>query len=258
MKLYSEMLQAAQKGLTVQIITLIKAPHELAEKIGEQILLYPDGDVKGCIIDSKLTGNIQDYLATKGANPILRFCLPEFNGLEFFCDTLLQIQRAVVLGGGHISQPLVEFLARVGYEVTVVDDRPDFANQARFPDARQVLCCSFVNAFSQFAMTRNTAVVIVTRGHQHDLECLRQVIAGDAFYIGMIGSKYKVATVIEALLRQGVDQDLLRRVHAPIGLDIHAQSPAEIALSIAAEIVSAAKGGSCLPLFSLRGGVAGD
>ena len=255
MKLFSQLLQAAKENQEAAIVTLIKAPSELAEYIGHHILLYPDGSAKGCMIDEKITGTIRSFLAELKPGQPTRFVLPDLAGIEFFYDQLVLIQRAVVFGGGHISQPLVEFLFRVGYEVAIVDDRPDFANAARFPDARQVLCCSFADAFSRLNITRATAVVIVTRGHRHDLECLRYVLSTDAFYIGMIGSRHKVATVFEALRQEGVGTDTLKKVHAPIGLDINGKTPAEIALSITAEIVSVAKGGSCLPMSSMRGGM---
>ena len=255
MKLFSQLLQDARKSQEVAIVTLIKAPQYLAEHIGQHILLYPDGNVKGCMVDEIITRTVQQFLEEiKPAQPT-RFVLPDLDEAEFFYDQLVLVQRAVVFGGGHISQPLVEFLYRVGYEVTIVDDRPDFANTLRFPDARQVLCCSFADAFPRLKLNRATAVVIVTRGHRHDLDCLRHVLSQDPFYIGMIGSRHKVATVFEALRQEGVGADVLKKVHAPIGLDINGKTPAEIALSIAAEIVAVAKGGSGLPLSSLRGGM---
>ena len=254
MNLYSEMLQDAGQGLPVQVVTLIDAPSDWADCVGQQLLVYPDGISKGCIVDATLSEAVRFFLLAAQTEKPLRFNLPGYAEMEFFCDKLLLSQRTVIFGGGHISKPLVEFLAQVGYEVTVVDDRPDFANTARFPSARYVLCCSFVEAFSQLEISQNTAVVIVTRGHRHDLDCLRHVLQGNSFYIGMIGSKHKVASIFEALRQEGIGQEMLSKVHAPIGLDIHAQTPPEIALSIAAEVVAVAKGGTCLPLRKMQRG----
>ena len=256
MNLFSELLQDARMARAVRIVTVITAPPECGAFVGQHMLVYGDGTWKGCILDESFAGRVRDRLMELNPSQPLRFTLPEAAGIEMFCDRLALTRRAVVFGGGHISQPLVEILSMVGYEVTIADDRPDFANEARFPAARRVLCCSFADAFAQLAVTQATAVVIVTRGHLHDLDCLRFALQKDVFYLGMIGSKHKVATVFEALRQEGADPEALRKVRAPIGLDIHAQTPAEIALSIAAEIVSAEKGGTCLPICGLGGGSA--
>lgn len=255
MDLFSELLADARQGRIVHIVTLIGTPPGETDLLGQNLLVYPDGSIKGRLVDENITGLVRDRLLNQKPAGAECFELPEAPGLDFFCDSLELPQRAVIFGGGHVSQPLVEFLARVGYEVTIVDDRPDFANAARFPGAGRVLCCAFSDAYGQLAINRTTAVVIVTRGHRHDLECLRQVLGSDAFYLGMIGSRHKVATVFEALRQDGAEPEVLRRVHAPIGLDINAKTPAEIAVSITAEIMAVAKGGSCLPLSSLRGGM---
>ena len=252
MNLFSELLKDAQSEQPVFIVTLIRGPSAFQECIGQQALIYPNNTAKGCIVNADLTAEILSYLSrTIWEKPKLfqLFGRPDF---EFFWDRLSFQQQAVIFGGGHISQPLAEFLSMVGYSVAVVDDRPDFANTTRFPNAQKVICASFQDSFAQLDFTPSTAIVIVTRGHQHDLDCLRQALPSEAFYIGMIGSKRKVATVFESLRQDGAVPELLRRVRAPIGLDIHAQSPAEIALSIAAEIVSTAKGGSCQPLSAAR------
>ena len=252
MNLFSELLKDAQSEQPVFIVTLVRSQSAFQECVGQQALIYSDGSAKGCIINAEVTTEILRHLTSAVWEKPKLFQLAGRPDFEFFWDRLSFQQQAVIFGGGHISQPLAEFLSMVGYSVTVVDDRPDFANSARFPTAQEVICTSFQDAFAQLEFTPATAIVIVTRGHQHDLECLRQALPSEAFYIGMIGSKHKVATVFEALRQDGAGPELLQRVRAPIGLDIHAQSPAEIALSIAAEIVSTAKGGTCQPLSATR------
>ncbi len=145
--------------------------------------------------------------------------------------------RLIVLGGGHIAKPLVEFSAKIGFDVTVVDDRPSFANQERFPDAKKVICEGFNRCFANLALNASAFVVIITRGHRHDLSCLRQVLNYQPAYIGMIGSRKRVRTVKRQLLAEGYSQERLKAVEAPIGLDIGALTPGEIAISILAQVI---------------------
>lgn len=147
-------------------------------------------------------------------------------------------ERLIVLGGGHVALPVVDFASKIGFSVTLVDDRPDFANSARFPSADRVICESFENAIQQLAVTKNDYVVIITRGHRYDQTCLENLLEGtEPFYTGMIGSHRRVALVKDLLASQGYDKERLSRVHTPIGLAIGAVTPEEIAVSIVAEII---------------------
>lgn len=143
----------------------------------------------------------------------------------------------VIFGGGHLSGEIVPLAKRVHFHVTVVDDRPIFANRDRFPEADEVLMSEFEDAFERIAIDDNTFVVIVTRGHLHDRLCLEKSLATDAAYIGMIGSKAKIKKTYDALVEAGVERERLERVHSPIGLFIHARLPEEIAVSIVAELI---------------------
>ena len=148
-------------------------------------------------------------------------------------------ERLIVLGGGHIALPLVDFASRIGFSVTVVDDRPDFANAGRFPSADHVICESFEKAIEQIQVTLNDYVVIITRGHRYDQTCLEKLLAGpEPFYTGMIGSRRRVAAVKELLISQGCGRERLDRVHTPIGLAIGAVTPEEISVSIVAELIA--------------------
>jgi xanthine dehydrogenase accessory factor len=146
-------------------------------------------------------------------------------------------ERLVILGAGHIAVPLARIGAMLQFDVTVFDDRPSFANDARFPDATVV--CDFFDVLKERLPIRAADyVAVVTRGHRHDQECLRQILQGVApRYLGMIGSKRRSGFVIEQLAEEGFPKATLDRVHAPIGLDIGAQSPEEIALAILAQMV---------------------
>jgi xanthine dehydrogenase accessory factor len=147
-------------------------------------------------------------------------------------------ERLIILGGGHIALPLAEFAARTGFLVTVVDDRPSFANKARFPSARQVICNGFDRALEQLKLTSNDYIVIITRGHRHDTECLKFILSQpETRYLGMIGSRRRVGAVKDMLAEEGFDKDRLDRICTPIGLSIGAVTPEEISISILAELI---------------------
>ena len=149
----------------------------------------------------------------------------------FFPDT-----RLIILGGGHIAKPLSDFASKSGFSVTVMDDRPLFANQARFPEAT-VVCDSFENCAERLRINPFDYVVIVTRGHRHDGVCLRQLLEIQTAYTGMIGSRRRVRAMKEQLIGEGYKEEDFARVFSPIGLDIGAVTPGEIAVSILAEVI---------------------
>lgn len=156
---------------------------------------------------------------------------------EYLIEPYFPEPRLIILGGGHIAKPLVEFGARAGFTVTVIDDRPFFANRERFPDAEKVICESFEKCFDLINLNQSTFVVIVTRGHRHDMDCLRQVLDHNTAYLGMIGSKRRVKGAMEQLLSEGYSQEKLDKINAPIGVEIGAVTPDEIAFSIIAQVI---------------------
>jgi xanthine dehydrogenase accessory factor len=154
----------------------------------------------------------------------------------------------IICGGGHVGQAIAKLGALLNYQITVIDDRADFAARDKFPDERvKLLAEDFVPALRSLRITPAAHIVIVTRGHRHDEICLQEVIDKPARYIGMIGSRRRTTTIRERLKRAGVAPELLHRVHAPIGLDIGALTPEEIALAILAEIVLIRRGGTGAP-----------
>lgn len=167
------------------------------------------------------------------------------NPLQIFLDPIFPTARLLILGGGHIALPLVRIGKLLNYEVTVVDDRPSFANPGRFPEADVVLCQEFKRAIREFEFDINTYVIIVTRGHRHDQTCLEEVLnKPQAAYVGMIGSRRKVATLLGNLREEGYSEEAINNVYTPIGLDIGAQTPEEIAVSIMAEMIMVNRYGS--------------
>ncbi len=144
----------------------------------------------------------------------------------------------IVFGAGHVGQAVGLIAAVLGYDVTVVDDREEFASRERFPDPRiGLLACDYAAAADNLNISSGSAVVIVTRGHQYDELCLKSVIRSAAGYVGMIGSRKRVLSVFKKLADEGVSERELENVHAPIGLRIGARTPQEIAVSILAEII---------------------
>lgn len=154
----------------------------------------------------------------------------------------------IICGGGHVGQAVANAATLLDFKVTVIDDRADFASRERFSDQRvRLIADDFTSALQSIKITPSSHLVIVTRGHKHDELCLRAVIDQPARYIGMIGSRRRTTTIRAMLKRDGISDELLRRVYAPIGLDIGAQTPEEIALSIMSEIVLVRRGGNAQP-----------
>ena len=154
-------------------------------------------------------------------------------------EPILPQERLIILGGGHIAVPLSQFAADCGFTVCLADDRAEFANHQRFPAAKTIICSSFENAISEFSITPFDYVVIITRGHRSDADCLRQILPGvQPAYLGMIGSRRRVKAQLELLAEEGYDQEKLKHICTPIGLKIGAVTPAEIAISIMAEVIA--------------------
>ena len=147
-------------------------------------------------------------------------------------------ERLLLLGAGHIAQPLCRYGSDLGFAVTVVDDRPSFVNRGRFPEAQEVICDAFPKAVRSLEICEQDYVAVITRGHRYDADCLRAILSGTfPKYLGMIGSKRRVAGLFQLLKDEGIPGKTLECIHAPIGLPINALTTQEIAISIAAELI---------------------
>lgn len=177
--------------------------------------------------------------------------------LEAYLEVHRPADELVVVGAGHVAQPLAEVGALLGMDVTVLDDRPDFATRERFPRATRVLRVDFADPFASVKIHASSHVVLVTRGHRYDFEALLRLLSGDVepAYVGMIGSRRRVRATFAKLLDEGVDRARLARVRAPLGLDLRAETPAEIAVAVVAEIVLLRRGaaGTGAPLRDVEG-----
>lgn len=246
--IFLKLAECAQQAQPAEIITLVGTPPDKHCAAGSMLIIIA-GHTGGCLIDEAFTRLVIDKVtATPWTKPSLFEVAYAGNQYRLFWDKLSRRRSALVLGAGHISQPLTEFLAKVGYAVTVVDDRPDFANRTRFPQAEQVVCRPFGRALTELELAGFGAIIVVTRGHRSDMECIRAVITQPAAYIGMIGSQGRVRGAMKSLLEEGFDHEVVDRLRAPIGLDIGAETPEEIALSIVAEMVAVDRNANCRPL----------
>lgn len=164
--------------------------------------------------------------------------MEEKDNIVSFYEPIGKEDRLLILGGGHISKALCAFASRTGFSPWIVDEREEFANKKRFPDAKKVICAPFMEVLEQLSIHCNDYVVIVTRGHSSDGNCLLSILNGELpGYLGMIGSKRRVKAQFDLFQKQGISEEKLNFVHTPIGIDIKAVTPEEIAVSILAELI---------------------
>jgi xanthine dehydrogenase accessory factor len=170
------------------------------------------------------------------------------NGAQVFADVFAEPPEVVIIGGGHVGRSLATVARFLGFRLAVIDDREEFANRERFPEADTVITGEIEATLDAYPATRNSAIVIVTRGHKYDYQALSAAARSKAGYVGLMGSRRKVTLIYRQLLADGVPEERLRDIHAPIGLDIGAVSPEEIAISIMAEITMHRLGGTGEPM----------
>ena len=220
--LYSEILEQVAKTQPVTVETVIRGKSGLMSEALQRRLLpevSPVTDPKGRSFARVTAAYDGDTLTIR--------------------EPVMPQERLIVLGGGHIAMPVCEFGAKCGFQVHVVDDRPDFANRHRFPDAAEVICDSFENGIRRLGVTAFDYVIVITRGHRHDADCLRALLPlTEPAYLGMIGSRRRTRGLLEMLKEEGFDQTRLAKICTPIGLDIGAITPAEIAVSILSEVIA--------------------
>ena len=176
-------------------------------------------------------------LSAAGVPPVLSENIPDTVGSEDAVLPLYSHERAILFGGGHIARALCPLLKSVGFRVTVMDCREEFASSARFPDAEAVLCGDYLQLSSLLDITEEDYIVIMTNGHSFDAEVEEQILRRKTAYVGVIGSRKKTAAVNERLRAAGISEEALASVHTPIGMQIKAVTPEEIAVSIAGEMI---------------------
>lgn len=209
---------------------------------GQKAIFMDKGPVAGALGDGPLGIAIGD-LAQEVIKEKKRGVVELKPGLHVFFDLISPELKLVVCGAGHIAIPLTRFARNVGFRVTVLDDRDDFAHPSRF-EGCDVIAADFAVTLRDLNLNPATFVVVITRGHEHDVECLMEILKKDTAYVGLIGSRRRVRFVLEMLEKQDIAKERLQEVFTPIGTPIGAESPEEIALSIIAELVCVRRKGS--------------
>jgi len=260
--------RAATEGQALAIVSLVMSRGEVPSELKRLLVAEEGMTVGGTLGDRELNEIAARYarrlmtddrqeIVTSSVSEMMAALADELEtipppALTADLRLLIEISRPplelVVCGGGHVGRAVAIAGRMLDFVVTVIDDRAEFVARDRFPDPTiRLVADDFTRALQSLKITPATHIVIVTRGHRHDEICLQEVIDKPARYLGMIGSRRRTTTIREHLRREGVAAELLRRVHAPIGLDIGAQTPEEIAIAILAEIVLVRRGGEGRP-----------
>jgi xanthine dehydrogenase accessory factor len=209
---------------------------------GQKAIVLDSGELEGQLGEGQL-GLTVKALSLEAINKKKRGLVEIKPGVQVFFDIISPELKLIVCGAGHIAVPLAHFARESGFRVTVLDDRDDFAHPARFPGC-DVIAADFAVTLRDLNLNHSTFVVVITRGHEHDADCLREILQKETAYVGLIGSRRRVRFVLEMLEKQGIAKKRLQQVFTPIGMPIGAESPAEIALSIIAELVCVRRKGS--------------
>lgn len=246
-ELLSTLLEAIEKREAVALVTVTAGDGVYAEAVGESAVVWPEAERRP-IGDLSLSGQL-DGVLRDGRLAIARkrhehFHYEEGNGsFSVFVEVQARPPHLIIAGAGHIAIPLASIAKTCDFLVTVIDDRPQYAHVSRFPSADRVVAGPFRPTLVELrqgneAFDSDTYIVLVTRGHQHDIDCLLEVLDDPVAYLGMIGSRRRIRAVFELLeIEQNIPASNFDRVRAPIGIDIGAITPAEIAVCIMAEII---------------------
>jgi xanthine dehydrogenase accessory factor len=236
-------------------VTIVRANGSTPQRTGAKMLVFADGRTVGTIgggcYENDALGRAREAIAT-GKPLLVKYDLNDDfvqeSGLicggqmEVYIDPIAPAPRLYIIGAGHVGFHLARMASEAGFRIHVVDDREKFANADRFPAADDVVVDDIGRWLHDADLAPAAYVVVVTRGHTHDFEALRALAARDLRYLGLIGSRAKVTRIFDALEAEGMPQACLAKVHAPIGLQIGAVSPQEIAVSILAELIAVRHG----------------
>jgi len=247
-QLAGEVVKAYEGGTPVAIVNVMKAAGGSALPVGAKMLVRENGSTVGSL------GNAEfEDRATHRARALMALGKNEYvnddpSGHEYYIEAYTTPPTLVVAGAGHVSKALAPIAKSVGMRLFVFDDREEFANPQRFPEADIVRVGDFENGFSELPINTNSFIIIATRGHRHDFTATAAALKTPATFIGLLGSKRKSILIFEELMRHGVELAEIRRVRSPVGLDIGGRTPEEIAVSIIAEILAFRLGGHGGPM----------
>jgi xanthine dehydrogenase accessory factor len=254
-EIFDEIVKIMKEGNTAALATVVSAKGSTPRSSGSKMLVKEDETITGSIGGGCLEADVWQACmdVIKEQKPrLLEFDLTgrEENAsglicggiIEVFVDPVIPTPTVYIFGAGHIGFAVSKIAKIAGFRIVVIDDRPNYANKERFPDADEFVIDDLAKAVPGLSINRVSYVVIACRGHEEDQEVLEQVLKTDAAYIGMIGSKKKVKTIFGNMKEKGFTQENFGRVSAPIGVPIVAETPEEIAVSIVAEMTDVRRG----------------
>jgi xanthine dehydrogenase accessory factor len=223
-------------GKAAELITVIGSDGD--QSAVNRKMIISGGEVVCTELDNDLTAMIKDLSSRKKSMESAKMELTHITGekLVLFSHYYKPAPHLIILGAGHVGAALCRIADHLDYKITLIDDRPSFANRSKHPGADLVICEKFSTALDRIEPSSSEYIVIVTRGHQHDRLCLEKALTRNAVYVGMIGSRRRVSAQMKELAALGYTDQILARVHSPIGLSIGAVTEAEISISILAEI----------------------
>jgi xanthine dehydrogenase accessory factor len=248
-------LAAETSGERAALVTVVATEGSTPQKAGARMLVFADGRIFGTIgggcLEAEMTWRARE--AIEGGRPkLVGYDLtPEQAGedglvcggrMQVFIEPIEGVPVLCLFGAGHVAQPLARMAKACGFRVELADDRVKFANAERFPEADLIVVDGFAAAAERMSLGPRSYAVVVTRGHKGDADALQAVLGRNSRYVGLLGSRPKVVHIFTALEERGVSRESLARVHAPLGLEIGAQTPDEIAVSILAEMIAIRRG----------------
>jgi xanthine dehydrogenase accessory factor len=257
-EVFAALGEALKAGEEVALVTIVSANGSTPQRVGAKMLVYADGRIVGTIgggcYENEALWKAREALKTRKACTVRYELADDFaaeSGLicggqmEVFIEPIEPSPTVYVFGAGHVGQFVARIAHEAGFRVNVVDDREKFANRERFPDAADIIVDDIPSWLEKTALPASSYAVVVTRGHRHDLDAMRALAAQNLRYLGLIGSRAKVKRIYDVLIDEAsVPVERLERVHAPIGLDIGAVTPQEIAVAIVAELIAVRRGKS--------------
>jgi xanthine dehydrogenase accessory factor len=254
-EVFAAIAEALERGETAALVTIVSARGSTPQRVGAKMLVFADGRTIGTIgggcYESDAFGKARDAITARKPQLVHYELSDDFaqetglicgGQMDVYIEPIEPSPELYIIGGGHVGYHLARLAHEVGFRVHVVDDREKFANRERFPTAEEVVADDIPTWLAAATLPPHAYAVIVTRGHTNDLEALRALAPRELRYLGLIGSRAKVARVYDALTADGVPAEQLTRIHAPIGLDIGAVTPQEIAVSILAELIAVKHG----------------
>ncbi len=254
-EVFAAVADALDRGEPAALVTIVSTTGSTPQRVGAKMLVFGDGRMVGTIgggcYENDAFGKAREAILHRRPQLVHYELSDDFaqetglicgGQMDVYIEPIEPSPELFVVGAGHVGFHLANLAHEVGFRVHVVDDREKFANRERFPHAAEVVSEDIPAWIARAALPPHAYVVIVTRGHTNDLEALRALAPRDLRYLGLIGSRAKVARIYDELLSSAIPADVLRQVHAPIGLDIGAVTPQEIAVSILAELIAVKHG----------------